>query len=232
MWQHFPRPEKITDESIGISYFNNFNTPTISDTHPSIGLVLQFAIPPNKSTPPVVIDYLSDSNDAIYSGTQGSASLLANGNFLVAYGENPVLKEYGPGGTTCNRVFWTARFGSNDVVQSYRGYKAQWHGFPATRPSLAVEEDDSGCRLGYVSWNGATDVKEWVVYEGWTMNRLSRVGRIGYKGFGTRFSFGRPCAQVAALFRGRSQVRSNVVCVHRNQITHNRVVLFLPRGER
>ena len=199
-----------------ITYFNNLNTPNIAGTHPSIGLALQLTIPPNKSTPPVVTDYLSDSTDAIYSGTQGSTSLLANGNFFVDYGEISVLKEYGPRGPNGNRVLWTARFGFNYLVQSYRGYKTQWHGFPTTHPSLAVEEDDSGCTLGYVSWNGATDVEEWVVYEGWTENRLSQVSRIGYKGFETQFSFDQPCVQVAAIVRGRSLARSNVMCTRRN----------------
>ena len=168
-------------------------------------------LPPNKSSPPVLIDYLSDPNDAIYSGTQGSCALLPNGGFLVGYGQIPIIEEFGPSRPQGD-LRWTARFGFDNLVQSYRAYKDEWHGFPTTSPDLAVEEDSSGCGTGYVSWNGATDVEEWVVYEGRTRDTLSLVNRIGYKGFETQFTVGQPCVQVAAVVHGRISARSSVVC--------------------
>ena len=45
-------------------------------------------------------------------------------------------------------------------MQSYRTYKFPWIGLPRTPPKIAVSDD--GQEL-YMSWNGATEVAEWVV---------------------------------------------------------------------
>ena len=98
-------------------------------------------------------------------------------------------------------------------MQSYRGFKSDWQGFPTTSPDLAVAEDSNGCRTGYVSWNGATDVQEWVVYEGQQPEgQLSQVGRVGFEGFETEFPVGQPCVQVAAVVNGEVSSRSGVAC--------------------
>ena len=210
----------MTETSITISLFNNFNALNVDNgTHPSNSLVFRLTLPPNKSSPPVLIDYLADPNHAIYSDSQGSNSLLPNGDWLVGYGQIPIIEEFGPSEPQGD-VRWSARFGFDNTVQSYRAYKSEWHGFPTTRPDLAVEKDGGGCRTGYVSWNGATEVTEWVVYEGRTKNRVAPVGRIGYKGFETQFTVGRPCVQVAAVVHGRVSARSSVVCRVSNKNRH------------
>ena len=186
-------------------------------THPSNGLVLRLTLPPSKSSPPVVLEHLSDPVESIYSDSQGSTSLLANGNFLVDYGEIPVIKEFGPSSSNGSSVRWTARFGLDNLVQSYRGYKSDWQGFPTTSPDLAVEEDSNGCRAGYVSWNGATNVHEWVVYEGRVKSKLSEVGRVGNKGFETQFTVAQPCVQVAAMVDGIISTKSGIVCAFSNE---------------
>ena len=211
----------ITENHITISNFNNYNALGVDNgTHPSDGLVLQLALPPNKSDPPVLLDYLSDPNDHIYSGSQGSTSLLPNGNFILQYGQIPVLKEFGCSGPNGSTARWTARFGLDNLVQSYRGFKSDWQGFPTSNPDLAIGEGSNGCRAGYVSWNGATNVQEWVVYEGRTEGRLSHVGRVGYKGFETEFSVGQPCVQVAAVVDGEISSKSGVKCYPSNETLH------------
>ena len=211
----------ITENHIAISYFNNYNALGIDNgTHPSDGLVLQLALPPNKSDPPVTLDYLSDPNDHIYSGSQGSTTLLPNGNFFLQYGEIPVVKEFTCSGPNGSAVPWTARFGLDNLVQSYRGFKSDWRGFPTTSPDLALGDDGNGCRAAYVSWNGATDVQAWVVFEGRTEGGLSRVGTVGYKGFETQFWVGEPCVQVAAVVDGVISARSGVVCSFANDTLH------------
>lgn len=177
-------------------------------------------MPPNKSSPPVVIDYLSDPNESIYSDSQGATTFLSNGDIFMGYGEITVLKEFGPSDPSGADVRWTARFGFDNLVQSYRGFKTEWQGFPITSPDLVVEEDGNGCRAGYVSWNGATNVREWVVYEGLAEDRLSQVSRIGYEGFETQFTVGQPCVQVAAIVNGELSTRSSVVCSFSNKTIH------------
>lgn len=192
---------------------NNFNDLGIDNgTHPSNGLVLQLALPPNKSSPPVLLDYFTNPKDSIYSDSQGSASRLPNGNFLLEYGQIPVIQEFGPSGPSSSDVRWTARFGLDNLVQSYRGYKTSWQGFPTTTPDLAVEEESNGCHVGYVSWNGATNVQAWVVYGGWVKDRLSQVDKVENKGFETQFAVNQPCVQVAAIVNGKLSTMSDVVC--------------------
>ena len=174
-------------------------------------------MPPNESSPPVLIDHLSDPDDPIYSDSQGATTFLPNGDIFMDYGEIPVMKEYGPHDPSGSDVRWTARFGLDNLVQSYRGFKTEWDGFPTTRPDLVVEEDGEGCRAGYVSWNGATNVGEWVVYEGPAKDRLSQVGRIEHKGFETQFSVGQPCLQVAPMVNGKLSSRSTIVCAVKNE---------------
>lgn len=186
-------------------------------THPSNGLALQLTIPPNKSIPPVVVDYLIDPKDPIYADSQGSTSFLPNGDVFMGYGQISVLKEFRPSGPSGSNVLWTARFGLDNQVQSYRGFKTEWHGFPATDPDLVVEEDEKGSRAGYVSWNGATDVEEWVIYEGWAKDRISQVTRIGYKGFETQFPVHQPCVQIGAVVNGNISSLSSVVCTSFNE---------------
>lgn len=107
------------------------------------------------------------------------------------YGEIPVMKEFSSSNRTGSTVRWTGRFGLDNLVQSYRGIKVEWQGFPTTSPSLVVEEDGKGRLAGYVSWNGATNVEEWAIYEGWAHDKLSQVSRVGYQRFETEFTVDR-----------------------------------------
>ena len=71
-----------------------------------------------------------------------------------------------------------------------------------------------------MSWNGATNVTGWVVFEGWNEDRLVHVGLVGYKGFETTFLVSEPCVQVAAVVDGEISARSDVVCDSSNKTLH------------
>lgn len=51
-------------------------------------------------------------------------------------------------------------------------FKQDWKATPVgTKSSLLVDAteaaaDQDGCRFAYASWNGATSIKAWKVYEG------------------------------------------------------------------
>ena len=123
------------------------------------------------------------------------------------------MREFGPGDPAGTDLRWSARFGPDGFVQSYRAYKQEWHANPSTIPSLVVEYDDGdGCSTGYVSWNGATDVEAWVIFEGRSGDQLEGLRRVGFEGFETMFAVDeRLCVQVAAVGFGRL-TRSEVVC--------------------
>ena len=118
-----------------------------------------------------------------------------------------VMREFGSGGD----LRWAARFGPDNVVQSYRGFKQVWHGYPTYPPSLVVEKGKGGCFIGYVSWNGATDVYAWAVYVGDSVGDLAFVGKVRKRGFETEFQVGGAYVQVAAVDAlGRIGLRSRV----------------------
>ena len=174
--------------------------------------MLQLPLPANKSNPPLLIDHFSDPSNPIYAESQGSTTILPNGHVFLDYGQISVLKEFGPSDPSGGDVRWTARFGFNNLVQSYRGFKTEWQGFPITRPDLYVEENGNSCRKAYVSWNGATNVEGWIIYEGGAEDKLSSIGRLRYAGFETQFGVNQPCVQVGAVVDGQISSKSSVVC--------------------
>ncbi|KAI7569267.1 hypothetical protein KC343_g2428 [Hortaea werneckii] len=101
----------------------------------------------------------------IRSGTQGSVQTLASQNpdtdakVLLGYGLNPVLTEFASNGTVlCDIRFGAASSWETGDVQSYRAYKAHWVGNPRDSPRAAIKAGNV-----YVSWNGATEVRSWLV---------------------------------------------------------------------
>ena len=68
--------------------------------------------------------------------------------------------------------------------------------------------------VGYVSWNGATDLTAWNIYEGSQASRLSLIGQVASAGFETAFSVAHmpQCLQVGAVREGVEIRRSDVVC--------------------
>lgn len=183
-------------------------------TNQTTGLELLLPLPPSKQVSPIVLKSLTDPTEPIFADSQGSAQILPNDNTLMAYGQIAILKEYGP--SPNSNVRYTAQFAAPNLVQSYRGFKHEWHATPTTSPDLVIEKNSNGtaCGKGYVSWNGATDVIGWAVYEGPTRERLEFVGEVGYKGFETSFGVkGKSCVQVEVVIRGGEGRRSDVVCI-------------------
>ncbi|KAI4215954.1 MAG: hypothetical protein LQ351_001450 [Letrouitia transgressa] len=212
-WQHHAVAHDITKSSISISYFNNFASAPDNGSRPSHGLELQLSLPPDKSKSPQVVQYLSDLTEPIYDESQGSMQILENRNVFLDFGQIPVMKEFSPGYPSSSAVRWTARFGQDNRVQSYRGFKQQWHATPSYRPSLVVKQNESaGCVTGYVSWNGATDVTAWEIWEGANQKYLSKTGRIHRRGFETKFHLKETCAQAVALRGEKVASKSRVAC--------------------
>lgn len=184
-----------------------------SGINANVGLELQLTLPPNKSDTPVVLEHLVDPSDLIYSQSQGDTEFLPDGSIFMGYGAIAVMREWGPNHPDGSDLRWSARFAADNVVQSYRGFKHEWHATPTTDPSLVViASGGSGCSAGYVSWNGATDVEAWVIYEGPDQGHLSKVGQVGFKGFETKFTVGEACVQVATVVYGSEYKRSNIAC--------------------
>jgi hypothetical protein len=101
----------------------------------------------------------------------------------MGYGQLPLVREYGPGGD----VRLSIQFGELNLVngtqQSYRAYRLEWEGVPAADPVVFAEKEQA-----YASWNGATSVESWEVYEGPTANNLKYTQSVKNTGFETEIS--------------------------------------------
>ncbi|KAK3673357.1 hypothetical protein LTR78_006903 [Recurvomyces mirabilis] len=101
----------------------------------------------------------------IHSSSQGSLQVLpqpgGDPKILVGYGLNAAWTEFDADGTVlCDVHFGAETSFERGDVQSYRAYKFAWTGTPETAPALEISDDDVEV---YVSWNGATDVVDWVL---------------------------------------------------------------------
>ncbi|KAH7305197.1 ASST-domain-containing protein [Stachybotrys elegans] len=175
-WQHDARAYNVTKSGMTISIFDNHNTEDDTDKVESRGLMVAIELPPQKSVKPKIVRHVLHSDgDKIFAQGQGCYDpCLENGNQLIGHGPIPVVQEFSRDG----KLLWEGRFGGNNKAQSYRTFKQKWHAVPhGWGPSLALEQagqlqvaggeaDPNEAQIvGYVSWNGATDIEAWNVYQ-------------------------------------------------------------------
>lgn len=96
---------------------------------------------------------------ALLAFYEGNDQLLAGGDQLVGWGQQPYLTEFNRRGQT---VFDARFVGLNS---SYRAYRFPWIGTPATPPAIAARVH-AGHTTVYASWNGSTQLARWRVLAG------------------------------------------------------------------
>ncbi len=122
---------------------------------------------------------------------EGSVQPLANSDDFVGWGEQPYMTEFNSKG----RSVFDARFvGQNS---SYRAYRFQWSGMPASRPSVAARVTAVRTTV-YASWNGATRVARWRVLGGSSATGLKAVTAARRANFETAIGLAHREAYVAA----------------------------------
>ncbi|KAG8158453.1 hypothetical protein KVR01_011575 [Diaporthe batatas] len=171
-WEHNARVHNLTSTGLVITFFDNHNGGP-SAISPSSGQVLSVDLTSMSVT---LLERLLDPNESLYSGSQGSNQVLSNGNFLVGYGAIPEAKEYGPDGDLRMKIV----FGDSSSSGSYRAFRVPWTGIPSAEPKLVA-----GNGTAYMSWNGATSVTEWAIYEGLTADALELTGLVKKTSFET-----------------------------------------------
>lgn len=113
------------------------------------------------------------------SHNQANMQLLPNGNVFLGWGPLVDMSE----ATADGEVIWHAQLPEGG--QSYRAYRHEWTGIPASLPDVVVETDDTVAPTVCVSWNGATGVAEWRVLTGSGENDLEPVTTAEKTGFET-----------------------------------------------
>jgi hypothetical protein len=116
---------------------------------------------------------------ALVAGSQGNVQTLAQGDWMVGWGEEPYLSESSASGQLLFDAHLPAAY------ESYRAYRLPWSGRPTGPPALAVvpAAGTHGARI-YASWNGATGVASWRVLAGsspTSVKPLSATPRTGFE---------------------------------------------------
>ncbi|KAF7893497.1 uncharacterized protein EAF02_001035 [Botrytis sinoallii] len=129
----------------------------------------------------------------ILSASQGNMQVLENGNVMVGYGYNAAWTEYSSEGEVlCDFHIGSQKTFNTGAVQTYKVLKHAWIGRPDTVPDVKVVQNNV-----YVSWNGATEVRAWVM-EGAKTGRgeggeekFQMVAEVKKSGFETKILFQR-----------------------------------------
>ncbi|KAM0347699.1 hypothetical protein ACHAPU_004714 [Fusarium lateritium] len=215
-WQNHVRSHNVTSKGMMISMFDNHNSNEESTRTHSRGLLLKLKLPPNVEERPEVLRILSPDRAKV-SPEHGTYQLdLSNGNQFMSWGAGGVVHEYGPGDG--HDLRWQARFGYDETITNYRAFKDVWKGTPAAwSPALVIERAEDSI-LGFVSWNGATDIEAYNVYLVETGVAWRQIGRAKAAGFETGFDLspkfnGTSCLVVAAVRDGQEVRQSNVGCI-------------------
>jgi hypothetical protein len=132
---------------------------------------------------------------ALTANFEGNVQALPGGNQFVGWGQQPYFSEFDSSG----QMVFDARFVGNN--SSYRAYRFQWTGTPATPPTVAASTSGATTNV-YASWNGATQASAWRVLAGASASALSAVLTAPKKGFETQIAIpAEPYVAVQALNR-------------------------------
>ncbi|KAL5366229.1 ASST-domain-containing protein [Aspergillus floccosus] len=196
-WQHDIRIYNETDDSMVLSLFNNANTPT-DEVAATTGLA--YAVDKVNRTA-TTIRVLSDSDDVIHSVSQGSYHLMStqSNHVVMGYGSIAKVKEFDAN----NKEVLTAKFGDDNAVASYRGYKCPWKATPFWSPAVVAQRTSSDSARIYMSWNGATEYDNWAIYsapsaDSTNNNFVTSVSRAGFETSADVGSLKTPYVQVVA----------------------------------
>ena len=205
-WEHHARIQNVTEETALLHYFNNNNAAPIDNgTAPTTGLILQLNFKNHSAS---VVQKLSVPDEPIFTAAEGSLTLLNNSNRFMGYGTIPIMREYGLQGDLRLQIQYGTTTPTPSAL-SYRAFKQVWHATPAADPVCVAKEG-----IVYMSWNGATDVTEWVVYGGKTnsTSTLQQIGRAAKTGFETAFNLAATEEYVSvAAYDGNHWLRNSTV---------------------
>lgn len=162
-----------------ITFFDNGATPKV---HPQ-SRVIELALSTSAMTATLV--RRDQHSPALVAGSQGNLQALANGDWMVGWGQSPYLTEYSPSG----QVLFDAHMPSS--YESYRTFRQAWSGQPATPPAASIVRTSRRATV-YASWNGATTVASWRVLAGASPSALAPIASAPRTGFETAIALAAP----------------------------------------
>lgn len=175
-WQHDARRQPDGT----ITFFDNGATPAVHKQSRAIDVRLDM----QRMTATLVREQAHPSS-ALIAGSQGNVQALADGSWMVGWGESPYVSEFAASGSLLFDAHLPAAY------ESYRAYRLPWSGQPADLPALAVVRVAGGRGATiYASWNGATQLAAWRVLVGRSAGALAPVASKAKAGFETALAVG------------------------------------------
>lgn len=160
--QHHARILEEDSAHTVISFFDNakgYDHNGIPSNDHSRALVV--ALDEKEMTSELLLEMHHPNRD--FSDTRGSNQKQPNGNYFVCWSAHSRLTEHGPHGDLLMHA------NTKPGIGTYRGYKFQWVGMPKTPPNVYsaafLGGEDDLQTWAYVSWNGATEVARWELFE-------------------------------------------------------------------
>ncbi|KAL4908416.1 hypothetical protein BDW74DRAFT_188453 [Aspergillus multicolor] len=169
-WQHHARFVPDTNET-QLTFFDNHAKVTTHgecSTNCSRGLHVAINITATPPTAQLLQQYTHPTN--LQAQSQGSVQPLEPsssdlGNVFIGWGRCPTFTEHSASGETVLDVQFSPWHSDDipDALDNYRAYKMNWVATPWWDPAIAMRQDENGTLVVYASWNGATEVRSWVV---------------------------------------------------------------------
>lgn len=156
-----------------ISVFDNGSTPPMESQ--SRGLLLR----PNVRAHTVsLVKQFVNPTVRLLTAAQGNLASLADGNWLMGYGNLPNFTEYSSSG----HVLLDGTLGRG--VQDFRTFLAQWSATPSEPPAIVAHRSGTAV-TAQTSWNGATDVASWQLLAGPSTSSLAPIATVPRRDFET-----------------------------------------------
>jgi hypothetical protein len=200
-WQHDAR--QLSDRLLTV--FDNGSNGRVQTEKQSRGLVLEV----DEVRRSAVLQAAYVNPKAGQATSMGSVQILPSQRVVVGWGTAAHTSEFAGD----DSPFFDASLPSG--MYSYRALWLPWQGAPRHKPAVARAPDhDSDDKLIFASWNGATEVSDWRVNAGPTVDRLRPIGIASWRGFETviRMRPGHKFVSVTALdSAGRQLSRSDPI---------------------
>jgi len=168
-WQH----DALAQAGGRITFFDNGASPK----EHSQSRAIEVALDRRAMTARLVREY--EHSPPLVADSQGNVQTLANGDWVVGWGEAGYLSEQTPAG----EVLFDAHLPSG--WESYRTFAEPWRGRPDSPPALAAQAGADGGATAYASWNGATEVASWRALAGPSPAALAAGAPVAKSGFET-----------------------------------------------
>ncbi len=160
--QHAAKIRAEDDNRVLVSFLDNAFGPGEPQTTNDASRGLLLALDTNTMTVEVVQEFKHP--DGEYTEGQGNLQWVPGTDHAwICWRNKAMHTEHAADGS----LIMEARFKAG--VRNYRSFKLQWVGRPAQPPdvrSTAVQtRDDTIETIVFMSWNGATEVRQWQIYE-------------------------------------------------------------------